>query len=314
MAIANVAFITFLALKNTPLAFLTAYSYERLNPLHQAAGYITITHAFLHATMQCVLLVDRLHLNKFLLEIEQIHGITAGSALLVMLVFAVLIKRMRYEVFYLSHIFTYIVFIINIAFHQPQVANKVVIITVVAGSMWSLDRLLRAWRLFWYSYDNRATLVPLPHGGTRIVLRRAPTRAIPGNHCFVWIPEIRAFETHPFTIVSKSLSSIELVVAAYDGFTDDLHNFAVKHPGASLRASFDGPYGTVPNFAKCADKVILIAGGSGASFTFGVALDMVRKLSHNLPKPKIDFIWAVREPGKRALGPCLYNFGCLPRH
>jgi hypothetical protein len=41
---------------------------------------------------------------------------------------------------------------------------------------------------------------------------------------------------------------------------------------------------------------------------------MVRKLSHNLPKPKIDFIWAVREPGKRALGLCLYNFGCLPRH
>jgi predicted ferric reductase len=164
--------------------------------------------------------------------------------------------------------------------------------------MWSVDRLLRAWRLFWYSYDNRATLIPLPQGGTRIVLRRAPTRSVPGNHCFVWIPEIRAFETHPFTIVSKSLNSIELVVAAYDGFTDDLHNFAVKHPGASLRASFDGPYGTVPIFSKSADKVIFIAGGSGASFTFGVALDMVRKLDNNLPKPKIEFIWTVREPGK----------------
>jgi predicted ferric reductase len=239
-----------------------------------------------------------MHRKKMLLAVEQIHGITAAAALLVMLVFAILIRRMRYEVFYLSHIVMYIVFIINIAFHQPIVANKVVIVTIVAGSMWSADRLLRAWRLFWYSYDNRATLIPLPHGGTRVVLRRAPTRAIPGNHCFVWIPETRAFETHPFTIVSKSLSSIELVVAAYDGFTDDLHNFAVKHPGASLRASFDGPYGTVPNFAKSADKVIFIAGGSGASFTIGVALDLVRKLNHNLPKPKIDFIWTVREPGK----------------
>jgi predicted ferric reductase len=313
MAIANVAFITFLALKNTPLAFLTAYSYERLNPLHQAAGYITIIYVFLHAPMQCVQFT-RLHLNEFLLEMEQIHAITATSALLVMLVFAVLVKRMRYEVFYLSHISMYIIFIINMAFHQPIVANKVIIITVVAGSMRSLDRLLRAWRLLWYGYGNRATLVPLPHGGTRIVLHRVPTRAIPGNHCFVWIPEIRAFETHPFTIVSKSPSSIELVVAAYDGFTDDLHNFAVKHPDASLRASFDGPYGTVTNFAKCADKVMLIAGGSGASFTFGVALNMVRELSDNLPKPKIDFIWTVREPGKRALGACSYNFGCLPRH
>jgi predicted ferric reductase len=300
MAIANVAFITFLALKNTPLAFLTAYSYERLNPLHQVGGYTTITYSFLHAIMQCVQWGARMHRKKQLLVVPQIHGITAAASLFVMLVFALLIKRMRYEVFYLSHIFMYIVFIVNIAYHQPKIADKVVIITIVAGAMWGLDRIFRAWRLFWYNYDNRATLIPLPHGGTRIVLRRAPTRAIPGNHCFVWIPEIRAFETHPFTIVSKSLSSIELVVAAYDGFTDDLHNFAVKHPGASLRASFDGPYGTVPNFAKSADKVIFVAGGSGASFTFGVALDMVRKLNDNLPKPKIEFIWTVREPGKFA--------------
>jgi ferredoxin-NADP reductase len=96
---------------------------------------------------------------------------------------------------------------------------------------------------------------------------------------------------------------LKLVVAAYDGFTDDLHNFAIKHPGASLRASFDGPYGTVPNFAKSADKVIFVAGGSGASFTFGVALDMVRKLNRDLPKPKIEFIWTVREPGKLAWNP-----------
>jgi predicted ferric reductase len=298
MAIANVALITFLALKNTPLAILTAYSYEQLNPLHQVGGYTTMIYSFLHALMQCVQWATKMHRSKQLLMVEQIHGITAASALLVMLIFAILIRGMRYEVFYFSHIFMYIVFIVNIAYHQPNIADKVVIITIASGAMWSVDRLLRAWRLFWYSYDNRATLIPLPQGGTRIVLRRAPTRSVPGNHCFVWIPEIRAFETHPFTIVSKSLNSIELVVAAYDGFTDDLHNFAVKHPGASLRASFDGPYGTVPIFSKSADKVIFIAGGSGASFTFGVALDMVRKLDNNLPKPKIEFIWTVREPGK----------------
>jgi predicted ferric reductase len=221
-----------------------------------------------------------MHRSKQLLIVEQIHGITAASALLVML------------------IFIFIVFIINIAYHQPNIANKVVIITIASGAMWSVERLLRAWRLFWYSYDNRATLIPLPHGGTRIVLCRAPTRSVLGNHCFLWVPEIRAFETHPFTIASKSLSSIELVVAAYDGFRDDLHNFAVKHPGASLRASFHGPYGAVPSFSKSADKVIFIARGSDASFMFGVALEMVRKLDNKMPKPKIEFIWTVREPGK----------------
>ena len=39
----------FLALRNTPLAYLTSYSYERLNVLHQITGYLTVTFAFTHA-------------------------------------------------------------------------------------------------------------------------------------------------------------------------------------------------------------------------------------------------------------------------
>jgi NAD(P)H-flavin reductase len=84
------------------------------------------------------------------------------------------------------------------------------------------------------------------------------------------------------------------VVAAYYGFTNNLHNYAVKHPGAVLRASIDGPYGQLPNLSKVADKVILIAGGSGAAFTFGVALDMIKKLGDSA-KPTIDFIWTFKE-------------------
>ena len=101
-------------------------------------------------------------------------------------------------------------------------------------------------------------------------------------------------ESHPFTIVSATETSLELVIAAYDGFTDDLHQYALKNPGAVLRASVDGPYGATPNFVKTADKVILIAGGSGASFTFGVALDMIKKLSES-SQTTIDFVWSVKD-------------------
>jgi NAD(P)H-flavin reductase len=87
------------------------------------------------------------------------------------------------------------------------------------------------------------------------------------------------------------------VVAAYDGFTNDLHTYALKHPGDSLSASIDGPYGAIPNFATVADKVIFVAGGSGASFTFGVALDMIKNLGDST-KTTIDFIWTVKEQGK----------------
>ncbi len=54
MAVSNVAFLFFLALKNMPLAFLTAYSYERLNVLHQIAGYTTVLLSILHVV--CVTL------------------------------------------------------------------------------------------------------------------------------------------------------------------------------------------------------------------------------------------------------------------
>ncbi|MBH1945604.1 ferric reductase-like transmembrane domain-containing protein, partial [Erythrobacter sp. YJ-T3-07] len=48
MAGANFALVVFLALKNTPLAILTSYSYERLNPLHQVSGYATIIFMVIH--------------------------------------------------------------------------------------------------------------------------------------------------------------------------------------------------------------------------------------------------------------------------
>lgn len=295
MAITNVAFITFLALKNTPLALLTSYSYERLNPLHQVGGYASVTYALLHLTLMCTSF-SRLHLMKVLLGLNQIHGMIGACSAFVMLVTATFIRKMQYEVFYVTHIMMYMLFIINIAMHRPEYGLKVTIITTFAGSIWALDRIVRGCGLLWYSRNNTATLTALPHGGTRVVLRRAPCRAVPGAHCFLWIPKIRAVETHPFTIVSVAPQSLEFVVAAHDGFTKDLHRYAQLHPGAKLTASIDGPYGVLPIFADVADKMVLIAGGSGASFTFGVALDMVRKLGES-SKTTIDFIWTVKEHG-----------------
>lgn len=295
MTLTNTAFIVFLALKNTPLAFLTAYSYERLNLLHQVGGYTTIIFAILHMITMC-LGFEKIHKPAILLEMVQINGIIAVISLVVMLAFAILIRKVRYEVFYISHILMFMLFIINAALHQPAVSTKAIIITSLAGGMWGVDRILRGLRILWYAYDNRATVTPLPLGGTRILLGRSPSRSVPGTHCFLWIPRIRAIETHPFTIVSKTPYSLELVISAYDGFTNELHNYAVKNPGATLRASFDGPYGSLPDFAKVADKIILFAGGSGASFTFGVALDTIRNLKSN-SKTTIEFIWSVREQG-----------------
>ncbi|KAH8667412.1 ferric reductase NAD binding domain-containing protein [Tricladium varicosporioides] len=294
LAFSNIVFITFLALKNTPLAYLIGYSYESLNPLHQAAGYTTIIYSLLHVTLESVYFKKAHHLAT-LIEEENIYGIVAGSAMFIILVSAITIRSMRYEIFYIIHIAMYAVLLVTVALHRPELDKKEIFAILVAAGLWGSDRVLRACRVLWYSYGNQAILTPLPYGGTRITLSRAPSRAVPGTHCFLWIPKIRLIETHPFTIANVSPSRMELVINAYDGFTSDLHEYAVKNPGVSLRASVDGPYGAIPNFAKVADKIILVAGGSGASFTFGVALDILKKLEHSTRKPTIDFIWTVRE-------------------
>ena len=144
-----------------------------------------------------------------------------------------------------------------------------------------------------YSVGNTATITPLLHGGTRIVLRKTPFGAVPGTHCFLWLPGVRSTESHPFTIISTN--PLEMVVAAYDGFTRDLHERSLKNPGQELKASVDRPYSSVPDFTVF-NKIILIAGGSGASFTCGVAVDTLRKLGHSRATT-IDFIWVVRDQG-----------------
>jgi NAD(P)H-flavin reductase len=70
----------------------------------------------------------------------------------------------------------------------------------------------------------------------------------------------------------------------------------LKNSGQVLRASVDGPYGTVPDFTLY-NKVLFIAGGSGASFTCGVAMDLLHKLGDSTTTT-IEFVWVVKEQGE----------------
>jgi predicted ferric reductase len=256
--VSNLALITFLALKNTPLAFLTAYSYERLNVLHRLAGYGTVCFTMLHAAVYRTAWSKSNSLDE-LLETSQVFGIVAGFSMLIIFATALLLRKIRYEIFYIVHILMFMLILITVGLHRPQFTTKTVIIVVFAASIWVADRALRFSKLYLFFFGNIATITALPCGGTRIVLRRSPSRAVSGSHCFLWIPKIRAIETHPFTIVSTK--PLELVVAAYDGFTQDLHAFALKNSGVNLKASVDGPYGTVPDFTIYT-KEVFIAGGS----------------------------------------------------
>jgi predicted ferric reductase len=291
----NIALVTFLALKNTPLAFLTVYSYERLNILHQAAGCCTVLFALLHAIL-FIVTDAKLGSLSDLLELEQIMGIVACLAMLSMLTTALIIRRVRYEAFYIFHICMFMLVLVAVAVHRSQFRTKSIYIIIFSTCIWVSDRLLRGFRMLFHAFGNRANVYPLSQGGIRVVMRRTPWRAVPGTHVFLWVPKVRAIETHPFTVVLAN--PLEVIISSRDGFTRDLFSLASKRPGVLLTASCDGPYGTLPNFAKF-EHVILLAGGSGATFTIGVAVNLIHNLAVIAAKPVIHFIWVIRDHGER---------------
>ncbi|KAK4100057.1 hypothetical protein N658DRAFT_516945 [Parathielavia hyrcaniae] len=291
ISLVNMVLVVFLALKNTPLAFLTAYSYERLNCLHQIAGYTVFAAMAFHAALYTAFFSSQGRLHTVYADSGQIAAIVASFAFLSIIFSAVFLRRLRYELFYVTHISSWVVAVVAVGFHQPEFTHKALIVTLIAASMWFGDRIVRASRILYYSLNNEATLHSLPEGGTKVVMKKVPARAEPGKHCFVWIPAIRKFETHPFTIHRSS--PVEFTVKAQNGFTSDLHKYAAAHPGATVRASIDGPYGTFPDPVDF-DKVVLIAGGGGATFTFGLAVNALERMDQDSPKD-IAFIWVVKK-------------------
>lgn len=135
-----------------------------------------------------------------------------------------------------------------------------------------------------------------------VTLHRPIHSAKAGQFIFLTISAVSRLQSHPFTIVSTSPP--KFIIDSQDGFTGKLHAMALKETGISLKAKVEGPYGTMPDFRRY-DKVILMAGGTGASFTFAVLGELVRALREGRGKEKwagaenaevmVEFVWALRE-------------------
>jgi ferredoxin-NADP reductase len=93
-----------------------------------------------------------------------------------------------------------------------------------------------------------------------------------------------------------SRDSVEFVISARDGFTKDLFEAACEKPGRKVRAGLEGAYGHVPAIMGY-ERVVLFAGGSGATFTFALAVEWAKKQDVEAMK-SLEFVWSVRTAGK----------------
>ncbi|CAK5266548.1 unnamed protein product [Mycena citricolor] len=156
----------------------------------------------------------------------------------------------------------------------------------------------------------------------------------PGQIAYLSVPSVSRtpWEAHPFSIasldtsasasstnssrdekqgeLSASSSSSSIVVPSpgytkeavffirvHRGFTNRLLDAAAAAKGpARFNAFVDGPYCTPPT-ALGYSSVLLIAGGSGVSFTLPLLLDLARaaRLNANPCCGRVVFVWSVRE-------------------
>lgn len=202
------------------------------------------------------------------------------------------VRLIYHIVFYAIHVTLSAFILIVVALHRPNFSQHAIIITLFPASLSFMDRAIRIFKFSCNFMGNHAALTALPNGATRVTLRQS-SKATPGSHAFLWLPAIRLAETHPFTLVSSDPA--EFVVFSRDGFTSALHRYAKEFPNKTLRCSLNTGYGKLPAF-KTYDSILLIAGGSGASFTFAVALDLSRNPAP-CPSGSITFVWVIRDKG-----------------
>ncbi|KAI1796261.1 hypothetical protein LXA43DRAFT_1090336 [Ganoderma leucocontextum] len=310
LAACQLPFIVALAGKNNIISFLTGIGHEKLNILHRAAARTCLILLWIHALSRALEGLTGKH--------DFSHGwmrwgavsLTAFTLLTAMSVR--FIRNVFFEFFLLSHIALVGIFIIGGYLHAREVNFGDYFWPALV--VWAFDRVLRTARLIWNNrgrggtqHEYGSAVVELVSFDTvRMTLRRKMDWR-PGQHAYVILPTISdmANEAHPFTIASipQSLNNLDdsgerdvvFLIRGRGGFTGRLRDYASRNGICRVPAFIDGPYGCPPDLTKFS-TCILIAGGSGVSYTLPLLLNLVRHArTRTTHVHRVIFMWAVRE-------------------
>ncbi|KAF8709688.1 FAD-binding domain, partial [Rhizoctonia solani] len=307
LATSQTPLIVALAGKNNIVTLLTGIGYEKLNVLHRASARSTLILIWVHAFGRWRL---GLHGYASLEEIDIRFGVVSMAAFSLAALLSVRpIRNMAYEGFLISHIILVAMYLIFGLLHVPEVKYRF----WPALAIWGLDRLLRVlraivinklWTCIFRSGKRLedATLERVSSDTVRLTVRRS-FKWRSGQHAYIVAPSIARlpFEAHPFTIASVYSEDIQkegrsqevvFIIRGRDGFTRKL--LEASETRQSVPVVIDGPYGAPPRLSHYTTS-ILIAGGSGVSYTISLLLDLVRQVkSGNGVAQRVLFVWVVR--------------------
>lgn len=285
------------AKNNQPLKWLTGWSYEKVNIFHRRLGEWMTVVALVH--FSCMLLTwysiirpQGFSLSWFLTRHIIYIGLGALTCYLLIWITSIgYVRQEAYEFFLASHIFLQVAALVFLFLHHSSARPY----CGAALAIWVLDRGIS--RILLSNQKFIATLEIAQDKQTVLVYCNIPLDKSKrydircgwnaGQHVFLSVPGMKwyhAKQAHPFTIASPAPSTdapgswpLQLIIRCQDGFSKELLKYAEYHQHAEVY--LDGPYGSsdLVEDIVSADRVCLIAGGSGITVTYPLAWSLWSK-------------------------------------
>ncbi|KAF7980574.1 hypothetical protein HWV62_37747 [Athelia sp. TMB] len=300
--------VTALGTKNNVIALITGIGYDKLNYAHRMTSRVLFVLIWAHVGGE--LMRGGYEAADWASIWLRTGFLAVISLTALMLVSLRPVRAKAYELFFWVHFVTVLV--------QTYIWPCFVI--------WGFDRLVRGLRVLLFAATSPPTPTPGPDAEKHqhhIPSAAASARLEPvspslvrltlprprlfhwaaGQSVFLTVPGLSKFshEAHPFTIASVegdgTQDELVFFIDVRSGFTKRLATHALSNKDAPMSAKVyvDGPYGSVPDM-RSFDVCILLAGGSGVSYTLALLLDAMRHAAKKATAcQRIVFVWATRD-------------------
>jgi ferredoxin-NADP reductase len=292
----------------SPLALALNASHEELNPWHRIQGRIIYSLLCLHASW---------YLNFFAYAGLLKARLTAPVVIAGWLVFLCIttmittalepIRRWSYRVFFTIHLIFGVIILPMLFVH----ASPLRIYIYEAFGLFIYDIICRKLD----TATGFATITAVPN--TNLVKVQVPVpaaklrrfNAAPGQHVYLSVPpestppntstlSIHDILFNPFTVASVGSKSITLVLRSLSGPTSKALSHLTTLPKAKPPISIEGPLGSTksfPNLAATYDRVLLVAGGIGATYILPLYEHLQDQMETHAKSPdRISLIWSLR--------------------
>ncbi|OCL14468.1 ferric-chelate reductase [Glonium stellatum] len=294
MAVALLPFSLAIASKVNLVTIITGVSHEKLQVFHRWISWAMFVLALIHTFPFVVFHIWKGDMTaQYKISVVYWTGVAALIPQTWLTFMSIgPIRNRFYELFKVTHYLASLLFILFFFFHCDFRLTSWDYF-IATGALYIPCLLYSAFRTYFVGgCANLATLTMLPNGTLRVDID-TKMKWGPGQHFFVRFLtlHLHALTSHPFSACSLPSSDTKgrpeplvLYIQPNSGLTARLACLAQKQLSKPIRVFLDGPYGGL-NVSKLSsyDKILIIAGGSGAGSTLSVIEDLLRRKSSSSP-------------------------------